>query len=78
METSNSTPEEAQQSRRMRTTIVLEYENQADFNEALLRGAQCALERFIGIKFSLEGRDEHGPTIEVRTTRSRRKPGDSK
>jgi hypothetical protein len=60
--------------KRGRTAIVLEYESQEDFDEALKHGVQCARERFINIKFGLKGRDEHGPTIEVRTTRARRKP----
>ena len=61
--------------RRMRTTIVVEAENRADFEAALEQGIQCAREGFIGIKFRLKGKeDAHDPTIEVRTTRARRKP----
>lgn len=59
--------------RRMRTTIVVEYETQEDLNEALEYGLQCARERFIGISFGLKGRDEHGPKIQVRTARCRRR-----
>jgi hypothetical protein len=58
--------------RRMRTTIVVEYETQEDLNEGLEHGLQCARERYIGIRFGLKGRDEHGPKIEVRTARCRR------
>lgn len=62
--------------RRMRTTIVVEYESQEDLNEALEHGLQCAREQFVGIKFRLKVKEkgEHGPTIEVRTARCRRKP----
>jgi hypothetical protein len=61
-----------EKSRRMRTTIILEWESQEDFEKALDIGVQCASERFIGIRFSLPERDEHGPIVEVRTTRARR------
>lgn len=57
--------------RRMKTTVIVEYENQADLEEALAHGMQCARERYIGIRFGLKDRDEYGPKIEVRTTQVR-------
>jgi hypothetical protein len=63
----------ASAARRMRTTIVIEHENQGDFEEALRLGVGCAREGYIGIKFGLKDRDEHGPKIEVRTAQCRKR-----
>lgn len=63
--------------RRMRATIIVEYESQEDLEEGLKLGVECARERYIGIRFGLKGRDEHGPKIEVRTARCRREKRDA-
>lgn len=58
---------------RIKTTVIIEAESDAGFEEALRHAVSCAREHVIGMSFSLPKADGC-PRVECRTTKSRRKP----